>query len=113
MGRAVGSGSGSGSGEELFGVAVVGHDADGGRAPGVDVALVALGQQGVGDRVDARVVASHIGGAGLDDRGLGAVLVGVADPDASLLGLLVRFGLGPRGIGADLRGLDDLGQPGR
>ncbi|WP_371401391.1 hypothetical protein [Kribbella sp. NBC_00662] len=97
--------------QELLGVAGVGDDADGVGAAVLEVARVAEGLEGVGDRGDGRVVPDDRGGGSLGEQGFVAVVVAAADEDAALVCCLGGLVAGQVGIGVESGRADDLVQP--
>ncbi len=98
-------------GEEFLGEAEIGHDADRGCASLLQAALVAEHLQTLGDLRDPCLVTVHRSGWGLDHAGLRPGVIGAADEHATLPILGVGLSARLAGVGMNLRGLDDLGQP--
>ncbi|MER7243430.1 hypothetical protein [Kribbella sp. NPDC000426] len=98
-------------GEEFLGVAGVGDDADRVGSAVLDLAGVAEGLQGFGDRGDGGFVADDRAGGGFDVHGFVAVIVAAADEHATLACSLGGLTASLFGVGVGLGGADDLVQP--
>jgi hypothetical protein len=102
-----------GRGPQIEGGLRVGQPADClGAALVLGVGVIELGQH-VGEMIGGGVEPDHVSGRGFHDDGLGAVQVGLADPDAALLGARVRVLLGQLGVGVHRGGAHNPRQPSR